>query len=86
FTDAIARVDDPALRRALLDLRDLHGLHTLEREQAWFLRHGVFEAPKARALRDEVHALCAEVRGAALAVVEGFAIPEVLIGSIDHQG
>jgi len=81
FAAAVARVSDPDTLAALTLMRDLYALSRLEAEQAWFLRHGVFEAGKARAIRDAVNDLCLEARGSALALVDAFAIPESALGA-----
>ena len=81
FSAAVSEVKDPGTGAALTLMRDLYALSRLEAEQAWFLRHGVFEAPKARAIRDEVNALCLEARGMALSLVDAFAIPEAALGA-----
>lgn len=72
---------DPEVRKhALRPLRQLLGLSTLERDRAWFLEAGYFETAKSRAVRAEVNALCGELRPVAVDLVEGFGIPEKLLG------
>ncbi|MCB9795613.1 MAG: acyl-CoA dehydrogenase family protein [Alphaproteobacteria bacterium] len=81
FNRVLIHVSDAEMRRVLTQLRDLYALSRLETDQAWFLRHGVLEPAKARAIRDEVNALCADVRALALPLVEAFAIPEAALAA-----
>ncbi len=84
-----AALDDfggPAEQRAILtDLTRLHGLYAIERDRAWFLENGYLDGDKARAVCDEVDALCAELRPHALALVEAFAVPEKCLGAIGAE-
>lgn len=80
---AVKAFDGPAEHRALVeDLARLHGLCAIERDRAWFLENGYMDGDKARAIRDEVDALCAALRPHALALVEAFAVPEKCLGAI----
>lgn len=67
--------------RALSRLRELHGLCTLERHLGWFLEDGVFEAPRARAVRKLIPSLLAEVRVDAVGLVDAFGIPDVCLAA-----
>ncbi|MCA9538928.1 MAG: GNAT family N-acetyltransferase, partial [Myxococcales bacterium] len=72
FHTALKGFEGPVEHRAILDdLARLHGLYAIERERAWFLENGYIDGDKARAIRDEVDALCAALRPHALALVEG---------------
>lgn len=83
FDAAWARIDgaDPGLEPVLGRVLALHGLSVLEREQAWYLRHGLFEPDKARAVRQQVHALVGELRPDAVRLVDAFAVPLALLGA-----
>ena len=74
-------LEDEGLRRALIPLRDLYALSRIQGDEAWFLRHGVLEAAKGRAIRKEVQRLCRAVRPMALQLVDAFAIPDALLGA-----
>ena len=63
----------------LAHLRDLATLSELEADRAWFLEHGYLTADDSRALVTEVNELCRELRPHALALVEGFGIPDALL-------
>ncbi|MGH7574227.1 MAG: acyl-CoA dehydrogenase [Longimicrobiales bacterium] len=72
---------EPSLRPVLRNLASLAGLWLIERDRAWFLEAGVLEAPKARAIRAQVNRLCAELRPHAVALADGFGIPDALLGA-----
>ena len=59
----------------------LFALHTIEDHAAWYLEHGFLEPAKVRAIRDELGALCAELRPDAVALVDAFAIPDNCLGA-----
>jgi acyl-CoA oxidase len=81
FRKAVQGVEDEALASVLGRLCDLYGLSCMEEDMSWFLENGVLEASKARAVRKEVLALCAELRPDAVALVDGFGIPQHLLAS-----
>lgn len=82
FHDGIEGCDDARLRPVLERLAALHALSILERDRGWFLERGYFEGGKARAVRDQVNALCAELRPDAVAIADGFGVPDALLGPI----
>ena len=74
--------DAPAtLRPILTDLADLHVLHGLDRDAAWFLSAGVMEGNKAKAIRNLVLQLCASIAPAAEGLVDAFGIPDAVLGA-----
>ena len=65
-------------------LRLLYGLDALSRiegSRAWFLEGGLMDPPKTRAVRREVNLLCAGLRPHALALVDGFGIPDAVLAA-----
>ncbi len=69
-------------------VRDLAALSTIESDRAWWLEHGFLDADSSRALVTEVNGLCGELRPHALALVEGFGIPDGLLRApiaVDEQ-
>jgi acyl-CoA oxidase len=81
FAAVVDSLEEGPLRTTLERLAALHALDRVRSDEAWFLRHGTLEPGKSRAIRDEVHALCAELRPSATALVAAFAIPEVVLGA-----
>jgi acyl-CoA oxidase len=81
FRAALTEIEDPELAKALESLAQLHALDCIERDRGWFLEHGYIEAGKAKAIRKQVLALCAEIRPLALPLVDAFAIPDALLAA-----
>lgn len=81
FADAVAAVPEPLLQAALEPLVDLYALSHVERDRGWFQEHGQLSAAASKAVRKEVTALCREVRGNAVALVDGFGIPEQVLAA-----
>ena len=82
FSDGVAANEDESIQPVLEQLRALFALSKLEEDRAWFLEAGYFTVAKSRAIRAQVNALTAEIRPAALALVDGFGIPARLLGGI----
>lgn len=81
--DAAARAcADPELAAWLARLCDLHALTRLEADMSWFVEDSYLDPWKARAVRKQVDALCGEVRGAAVDLVDAFAIPDACLAPI----
>ena len=59
----------------------LYALDSIEADRGWFQEHNRMSGPRAKALRGQINAICAELRPHALALVEGFGIPEEWLGS-----
>ena len=76
FTEAVARITDPAVAALLTDVRDLCALSILEQHKSWYLEQGMFTAGKTRAISAQVTGLCAALREHAEVLVDGFAIPD----------
>jgi acyl-CoA oxidase len=83
FHDAVARAPDPGTSETLGTLAVLHGLARLEDDRGWFLEAGYLEPAKSRAIREQVNRLCAEVAGQAVALVDGFGIPDEVLKAPD---
>lgn len=76
FQDAVAHAPSPGSSERLASLSSLWTLSRLEADRGWFLESGYFEAPKARAIRAEVNALCGDVAEHAVELVAAFGIPD----------
>ncbi|MGH7480957.1 MAG: acyl-CoA dehydrogenase, partial [Longimicrobiales bacterium] len=66
-------------------LRSLYALSVIERERGWFLETGYIEAPKAKAIRAQVNALCRELRPLAVPLVDAFGIPDEVLEAPDGR-
>ena len=83
FRRGVDAAPDPEVADALGTLAALWALERLEADRGWFLEAGYFEGPKARAVRAEVNALCAEVAACAVRLVDGFGIPDAVLAAPD---
>jgi acyl-CoA oxidase len=76
FAAAVDRVDSPAVRGLLDQVRGLHALSVVGGDRAFFVEHGYFTPGRAKAVRQAVNALCGQLRPHARTLVDGFGIPE----------
>jgi acyl-CoA oxidase len=81
FGAAVAGCEDEDLRSALKLMCDLHALHDLEADRAFFMEHGRLAAPRCKAITREVNRLCNEARLVAGDLVSAFGIPDEMIGA-----
>lgn len=79
FQDRISTCDDPAIRDVLASLCALFALDALDHDRGWFLESGYLEAGKTKAIRRELLERCAELAPDALALVNGFGIPDAFV-------
>ncbi len=84
--DAVAQAPSPGLSETLGSVRALYALSRIEADRGWYLESGYLEGNKARAVRDQVTRLSAEVRAVAESLVEGFQIPEALLPEAARAG
>jgi acyl-CoA oxidase len=78
---AVESCDAEPTRTWVRNLASLFALARLEADRGWFLETGFIEGGKARAIRDQVDALCRELRPHAVAVVDAFGIPDELLAA-----
>jgi len=81
FALYIEACTDPSLAGILDTLCNLYALHRIEVDRGWFLEHNYIEGSKAKAIRDLVNRLCAEVRQQAVPLVEAFGIPDEILAA-----
>eukprot|EP00744_Colponema_vietnamica_P001160 GILI01001952.1.p2 GENE.GILI01001952.1~~GILI01001952.1.p2 ORF type:complete len:666 (-),score=236.66 GILI01001952.1:73-2070(-) len=81
FIEKINSVDAD-LRPLLQHLCCLYALSRIEADLSWYLGFGYFAPNKAKAIQMEVNDLCNELRPFALDAVNGFGVPEHLLGPI----
>ena len=67
--------------KILAIVSDLYGLGRIEHHLGWYMENSYVAPAKARAIRREVDALCAELTEHAPTLVNGFGIPDVLLGA-----
>ena len=79
FARAVEACEHDELRPVLNRVCDLHALATIEADRAWFQEHGRISSTRAKAVTRAVNALCEEIRPDAVALVDGFGIPDALL-------
>lgn len=79
FADAVEAVTDPDTKMLLARLADLHALHTIECERAWFLEHNRLTQTRSKAVTAAVNELCRLLRPFAVPLVDAFGIPEEML-------
>ncbi|MEM9929293.1 MAG: acyl-CoA dehydrogenase [Bacteroidota bacterium] len=77
--DALGK-DHPAYA-VLKKTIQLYALHTIEGHRGWYLESDYIAGNKSKAIRKAVDVLCAELRPEAGALVNGFGIPDLLLGA-----
>jgi acyl-CoA oxidase len=81
FLGAIDRCEEGPVKDALSRLCSLYALHSIEVDRGWFQEHGRLTGPRCKAITREVNNLCNEVRGQAGTLVDGFGIPDAVLGA-----
>lgn len=81
FIAAVEREKDGNVKQQLDKIRELLGVVFMHDDVGWFMENGVVESNKSRAIRKELNALCGEVRGQAVHLVNAFGIPDKLLGA-----
>jgi acyl-CoA oxidase len=76
FAAAVDRVESPAVRGLLEQVRELYALSVIEGDRAFFIEHGYISRGRAKAVTQAVNALCGQLRPQAKGLVDGFGIPE----------
>ena len=73
FSDAVNRASDEGTVQVLTWLRDLFGLHLIEKHLAWYLINGRLSAQRAAAVSRYIDRLCLRLRPHAQDLVDAFA-------------
>jgi acyl-CoA oxidase len=82
FQDACAAAPNPGISEMLSETCALYGLSRIEADSGWFLEAGYLEAPKSRAIRNQVNVLCGELAEVAEHLVAAFGVPDPLLPTI----
>jgi acyl-CoA oxidase len=81
FVAGIEACEDQAAKGMLNKLCDLYVIDNLEGDRAWFTDHNFMTQARSKSLTKTLNRLCAELRPAALALVEGLGIPAEWLGA-----
>ena len=79
FARAVEDCSDEAVKPVLDRVCSLFALATIESDRAWFQEHGRISSTRAKAVTRAVNTLCEEIRPDAVALVDGFGIPDALL-------
>jgi acyl-CoA oxidase len=72
FTDGVHRIEDAGTRQVLTWLRDLFGLHLIEKHLAWYLINGRLSAQRAASVSRYIDRLAARLRPHAQDLVDAY--------------
>ncbi|HEY9307154.1 MAG TPA: acyl-CoA dehydrogenase [Microbacterium sp.] len=72
FTDGVHRVSDEGTKHVLTWLRDLFGMHLIEKHLAWYLISGRLSAQRAASVSRYIDRLCARLRPHAQDLVDAY--------------
>ena len=86
FVDKLGTLEDGDQKVALGLLCDLHALHGLEQDRAWFMEHGRMSSARAKAITREVADLCRKLRPLAVDLADAFGVPDEMLRSPDLVG
>ena len=81
FIEGIDETEDPYIASILTKVCDLYALTTIEENRGWFMEHERFDGARSKAVTEAVDALCLELRGKALELVEGLGVEESWLNS-----
>jgi acyl-CoA oxidase len=81
FSAAVDACQDEALKATLDRLCHLYALSNLEADKGFYQEHGRLTGPRCKAITREVNRLCNEVRVQAGGLVDGFGIPDAILGA-----
>ncbi|MFG6402267.1 acyl-CoA dehydrogenase [Microbacterium sp. P04] len=72
FTDVVDQLEDPGTVQVLTWLRDLFGLHLIEKHLAWYLINGRLSTQRGAAVSSYIARLCTRLRPHAQDLVDAF--------------
>jgi len=82
FILAVEVIEDQQLKMVLDKLCQLFALNLMDRNKGWYLENGYLEGVKSKAIRKQRTALCGEIAGYSLDLVDAFGIPDKLLAPI----
>ena len=76
FIEGIDECDDPYIASILAKVCDLYALATIDENRGWYMEHERVDGTRSKGIAEAVDALCHELRGKALELVEGLGVEE----------
>jgi acyl-CoA oxidase len=86
FIDKVGDLPDGDQKVALSLLCDLHALHTIEKDRAWFMEHGRLTVQRSKAITREINGLLRKIRPLAVDLVDAFGVPPEMLRSPELVG
>ncbi|WP_186627813.1 acyl-CoA dehydrogenase [Rhodococcus sp. BP22] len=88
FCAGINSCEDEAAKKILEQVCDLYALSVIEEDKAWFVEHRYLSTERSKAVTRGINERCRSLRPHALELVEGFGVPEGLLGAamLGHPG
>jgi len=81
FQAEVAKIEDGELKDLMQQVLQLFALTTIEENKGWYLEQSYMDGVKTKAIRRQVDRLCGRLRDHAELLVDGFGIPNGLIGA-----
>ncbi len=81
FVNKVGRIEDGDCRDVMEKVCRLFALSQMEKNKGWYLESGYLASAKTKAIRKQVDELCWELRKDAVALVDAFGIPDVLLAA-----
>ncbi len=81
FVAAVEACDEPLAADVLSRVCELHLLATIEQHRAWYLEHDRLSPARSKAVTALVNERCADLRPAALMLVDAFGIPDAWVST-----
>jgi len=72
FTDGVNRISDEGTKQVLIWLRDLFGMHLIEKHLAWYLINGRLSTQRAASVSRYIDRLCGRLRPHAQDLVDAY--------------
>ncbi len=81
FIAGISSCEDETAKALLEEVCDLYALSVIEDDKAWFIEHRYLSTERSKAVTRGINERCRTLRPHALELVEGFGVPEQLLGA-----
>lgn len=81
FVAGISSCEDAKTKELLGQVCDLYALSVIEEDKAWFIEHRYLSTERSKAVTRGINERCKSLRPHALELVEGFGVPDQLLGA-----
>ncbi|WP_415973257.1 acyl-CoA dehydrogenase [Rhodococcus sp. 077-4] len=81
FIAGIESCEDPTTKDLLEEVCDLYALSVIEADKAWFIEHRYLSTERSKAVTRAINERCRTLRPHAELLVDGFGVPDALVGA-----